>query len=86
MVQLILIHKKECVPHPIVMGIQINYFSNKEEGLNMGNSKKFLQGNPYSSPFTAPWYRPKKAHSQVNGETQQTQDLIILEKQTRKRS
>ncbi|MDM5226861.1 MULTISPECIES: YpzG family protein [Bacillaceae] len=52
----------------------------------MGNSKKFFGDNPYSSPFTSPNFRPKKAHSQVNGETQQTQDLIILEAQTRKRS
>lgn len=48
--------------------------------------KKFLEDNPYSSPFTAPWYRPKHAHSQVNGETQQTQDLIILKRQIRKNS
>lgn len=52
----------------------------------MAKSKKFFDHNPYSSPFTAPWYRPKHAHAQVNGETQQTQDLIILERQTRKRS
>lgn len=52
----------------------------------MGNSKKFFENNPYSSSFTSPNYRPKRAHSQVNGETQQTQDLIILERETRKRS
>ncbi|WP_010170996.1 YpzG family protein [Bacillus coahuilensis] len=40
----------------------------------------------YSSPFNKAFYNPKHAHSQANGQTQQTQDLIILENQTRKRS
>ncbi|AIE59142.1 YpzG family protein [Bacillus methanolicus] len=52
----------------------------------MGNIKKYFDNNPNSSSFTAPWYNPKHAHSQVNGETQLTQDLIILKKQTRKQS
>lgn len=34
----------------------------------------------------APWYNPKHAKAQVNGQTQQTQDLIILECEARKRS
>jgi hypothetical protein len=52
----------------------------------MGNNKNFFGDNPYSSPFTSPHFRPKRAHSQVNGETQQTQDLIILKRQIRKNS
>lgn len=38
------------------------------------------------NPFQQPWYNPKHAKSQVNGQTQLTQNLIILEAQTRKRS
>ncbi|MGM0790215.1 MAG: YpzG family protein [Bacillota bacterium] len=52
----------------------------------MENSKKFFDNNPYSSPFTGPFYRPKHAHAQVNGQTQQSQDLIILKRQTRKQA
>ncbi|MBP3040925.1 YpzG family protein [Bacillaceae bacterium Marseille-Q3522] len=52
----------------------------------MGKSKKRFDNDAYSSPFDSPWYNPKRAFSQVNGETQQTQSLIILENQTRKRS
>jgi hypothetical protein len=47
----------------------------------MGN-QKFFQNRP----FTTPWYTPKHSHSQINGETQQSQDLIILKRQTRKQS
>ncbi|KZE96008.1 hypothetical protein AVP43_02089 [Geobacillus stearothermophilus] len=47
--------------------------------------KKFYD-NFYSNPFQQPWANPKHAHSQVNGETQQTLDLVILERQTRKQS
>ncbi len=36
--------------------------------------------------FNAPNFRPKRAHSQINGETQQSQNLVILEAETRKRS
>jgi hypothetical protein len=42
--------------------------------------------NFFQTKFNAPWFRPKRAHSQVNGETQITQNLVILEAQTRKRS
>ncbi|QED46950.1 YpzG family protein [Cytobacillus dafuensis] len=42
--------------------------------------------NFFNSKVKAPWYRPKRSHSQVNGETQLTQDLIILEATTRRRS
>jgi len=49
-------------------------------------TKKDFYDNLYSNPFSQPWANPKHAHSQVNGETQQTQNLIILQRQTRKRS
>jgi hypothetical protein len=52
----------------------------------MRNTKKKFYDNIYSNPFQRPWANPKHSHAQVNGETQQTQDLIILERQTRKRS
>lgn len=39
-----------------------------------------------SSPVTAPWYNHKHFKSQVNGETEQGLNLIILERETRKRS
>ncbi|MGM0877011.1 MAG: YpzG family protein [Bacillota bacterium] len=48
--------------------------------------KKRFYDNFYSNPFNQPWANPKHAHSQVNGQTQLTQDLIILEAQTKKRS
>lgn len=47
----------------------------------MGNGKFFQ-----NKPFTTPWYSPKHAHSQINGETRLSQDLIILKRQTRKQS
>jgi hypothetical protein len=47
----------------------------------MGN-QKFHNGKP----FTTPWAKSKHAHSQINGETQQSQDLIILKRQTRKQA
>ncbi|HEY2420657.1 MAG TPA: YpzG family protein [Neobacillus sp.] len=47
----------------------------------MGNQKSFQ-----NKPFSTPWANPKHAHSQINGETQQTQDLIILKHQTRKQA
>lgn len=50
------------------------------------NKKKKFYDNLYSNAFTQPWAKAKHSHAQVNGETQQTQDLIILERQTRKRS
>lgn len=40
----------------------------------------------YKSEFQSTWSNPKHAFRQVNGETQQTQSLIILEQETRKRS
>jgi YpzG-like protein len=50
------------------------------------NQKKSFYDNLYSNPFNQPWANPKHAHSQVNGETQQSQDLIILKRQTRKQA
>jgi hypothetical protein len=52
----------------------------------MANMKNNFNQNKYSSPFNKAFYNPKHAHSQANGQTTQTQDLIILEAQTRKRS
>jgi hypothetical protein len=53
--------------------------------LGQNTNKKFFD-NLHSNPFQQPWANPKHAHSQANGETQQTQDLIILKRQTRKRA
>lgn len=48
----------------------------------MGNQKFFA-----NKPFTTPWANPAKhAHSQINGETQQSQHLIILKRQVRKQA
>ncbi|MBA4536328.1 YpzG family protein [Bacillus aquiflavi] len=52
----------------------------------MGKMKNQFFQNHYSNPFKSPWYSPKHAKAQVNGETQQTQSLIILENETRKNS
>ncbi|MBU8880594.1 YpzG family protein [Bacillus sp. FJAT-29790] len=46
----------------------------------MGKSKnRNFERNPYSRSLASPWANPKHAYKQVNGQTQQTQDLIILE-------
>jgi len=37
------------------------------------------------TPFNKGWYRPKHDGSQVNGQTQQTQEQMILEKDAVKR-
>ncbi|GIN23201.1 hypothetical protein J1TS3_43350 [Siminovitchia fordii] len=37
------------------------------------------------TPFNRGWYRPKHGGSQVNGQTQQTQEQIILERDAVKR-
>ncbi|MDX8367269.1 MULTISPECIES: YpzG family protein [Bacillaceae] len=50
------------------------------------HTKKRFFDNRYSNPYQQPGANPKHAHAQVNGETQQAQNLIILENQTRKRS
>lgn len=44
--------------------------------------KMFFQNRPFSTP----WANPKHAHSQINGESKLTQDLIILKRMTRKQS
>jgi hypothetical protein len=49
------------------------------------NRKKFSE-NRYADPFQSPRANAKHAYAQVNGETQQAQNTIILERQTRKRS
>ncbi|MFC3885362.1 YpzG family protein [Bacillus songklensis] len=50
------------------------------------HTHKRFYDNLYSNPFQQPWANPKHAHSQANGETRLTQDLIILKRETRKRS
>ena len=40
----------------------------------------------YEDPFQSPRANPKHAHHQVNGETQQAYNDIVLQVQTRKRS
>ncbi|MED1204978.1 YpzG family protein [Heyndrickxia acidicola] len=42
--------------------------------------------NRSASPFNRGWYRPKHGYSQANGQTTQTQNLIILKRQTRKQA
>jgi YpzG-like protein len=39
----------------------------------------------HSSLFQSTWTRPKHAKAQVNGQTMQTQSLIILANETKKR-
>ncbi|MDQ0273615.1 YpzG family protein [Cytobacillus purgationiresistens] len=46
----------------------------------MANKKDIFGENSYNSPFASGNFNPKKAHFQVNGETQQTQSLIILKR------
>ncbi|WP_379971074.1 YpzG family protein [Ectobacillus sp. sgz5001026] len=41
--------------------------------------------DPRSELFRHNWTRPKRAKSQVNGQTQQTQSLIILAAECKKR-
>ncbi|WP_078408432.1 YpzG family protein [Priestia abyssalis] len=53
--------------------------------MGKNTNKKFFD-NRHSNPFQQPWANPKHAHAQVNGQTQQTQDLIILQHEARKRS
>ncbi|MDR4887585.1 MULTISPECIES: YpzG family protein [Bacillaceae] len=48
--------------------------------------KKGYKRNEYNNPFQQAWANPKHAWAQVNGETRLTQNLIILERETRKRS
>ncbi|GAA0341621.1 hypothetical protein GCM10008967_35000 [Bacillus carboniphilus] len=52
----------------------------------MGNMKNNFYSNVYKSPFEQANTRKKHLWSQVKGETQQTQNQIILEHQTRKQS
>ncbi|KAB2492522.1 YpzG family protein [Priestia endophytica] len=48
------------------------------------NRQNRFSNQGYQNPFQQAWSSPKHASSQVNGETQQTQGLIVLEKQMRK--
>ncbi|MCY8234076.1 YpzG family protein [Priestia endophytica] len=48
------------------------------------NRQNQFSNQGYQNPFQQPGSSPKHASSQVNGETQQTQGLIVLEKQMRK--
>lgn len=52
----------------------------------MVNKRYQLQDHNFISPYNGPWTNAKHAKAQVNGQTQQTQHLIILERETRKRS
>lgn len=52
----------------------------------MVNKRYQLHDHSYNSPFNGTWTRIKHAKAQVNGQTQQSQPLIILERETRKRS
>ena len=47
--------------------------------------RKEFYDNRYSDPFLKPWANPKHAHAQVNGETQQSQSLMILHSEVNKR-
>ena len=47
---------------------------------------KRYQLHDHNSPFNSTWSSAKHAKAQVNGQTQQTQHNIILERETRKRS
>ncbi|MCH1627527.1 YpzG family protein [Ferdinandcohnia quinoae] len=44
------------------------------------------RNDPYTNPFQSPWANPKHSWAQINGETMQTQNNIILQRETRKRS
>ncbi|GGE78390.1 YpzG family protein [Priestia taiwanensis] len=47
--------------------------------------KKKQKFNAHSSPFESTWANPKHAKAQVNGQTMQTQSLIILATEAKKR-
>ncbi|NSL52133.1 YpzG family protein [Calidifontibacillus erzurumensis] len=51
----------------------------------MGKYKKFYD-NLYKDPFLKGHANPKHSWHQINGETRQTVNQIILETETRKRS
>jgi hypothetical protein len=70
-----------CDPHHVGLKNRIEYYL---EVRIMG--KKGYKRNEYNNPFQQAWANPKHAWAQVNGETRRTQNLIILEHQTRKQS
>lgn len=47
----------------------------------MAKQRKYY--NEYKNPFQSPHANAKHAYNQVNGETRKTQNIIILERQTR---
>jgi hypothetical protein len=44
-----------------------------------------FNNDAHSSPFQSTWSRSKHAKAQVNGQTMQTQSLIILANEAKKR-
>ncbi|WP_069202992.1 YpzG family protein [Bacillus testis] len=52
----------------------------------MVNKRYRFGDRQYKSPFETTWTSQKHAKARINGQTQQTQSLIILERQTRKQS
>ncbi|MCA0989370.1 MULTISPECIES: YpzG family protein [Bacillales] len=52
----------------------------------MGKDNRDRLHPKYKDPFQSPSANPKHAHHQVNGETQQAYNDIVLQIQTRKRS
>lgn len=49
-------------------------------------AKRNFKEHKYQNPFQNPHASPKHAYHQVNGETRQTQNIIILERETRNRA
>lgn len=75
--QLIRTLKNECMR-------QVNVATSRRNKMGKHWRKKFYD-NRYSDPFPQPWANPKHAHAQVNGETQQSQSLMILHSEVSKR-
>ncbi len=57
-----------------------------QEVASMAKNNRDRLHPKYEDPFQSPRANPKHAHNQVNGETQQTYNDIVLQVQTRKRS
>jgi YpzG-like protein len=49
-------------------------------------SVELMANQRFKGPFQHPWSTPKHTWSQINGETKETQNLIILKRQTRKQA
>lgn len=52
----------------------------------MVNKRYHLHDPKYNSPFNSLWTNSKHAKAQVNGQTMQTQPLIVLAVEAKKRS